>query len=116
MRFLTELGVGFAFVGRQYPIVVGDSEYRIDLLFYHCKLHCYVVLELKTRKARAEHFGQLGFYVSVVDDLVRDKERDEPHPRHPDRREQGPGDGRNTRCAGTTPRWLSARTPGCPRE
>ncbi|MET9975521.1 YhcG family protein [Streptomyces microflavus] len=78
VRFLTELGVGFAFVGRQYPIVVGDSEYRIDLLFYHCKLHCYVVLELKTRKARAEHFGQLGFYVSVVDDLVRDKERDEP--------------------------------------
>ncbi|WP_242644845.1 PDDEXK nuclease domain-containing protein, partial [Streptomyces laculatispora] len=76
--FLTELGVGFAFVGRQYPIVVGDSEYRIDLLFYHCKLHCYVVLELKTRKAHPEHFGQLGFYVSVVDDLVRDKERDEP--------------------------------------
>lgn len=78
VRFLTELRVGFAFVGRQYPIVVGDSDYRIDLLFYHCKLHCYVVLELKTCKARAEHFGQLGFYVSVVDDLVRDKERDEP--------------------------------------
>ncbi|MCX4675437.1 PDDEXK nuclease domain-containing protein [Streptomyces sp. NBC_01433] len=78
IRFLTELGVGFAFVGRQYPVVVGDSEYRIDLLFYHCKLHCYVVLELKTQKARPEHFGQLGFYVAVVDDLVRDKERDEP--------------------------------------
>ncbi|MEU6925150.1 MULTISPECIES: PDDEXK nuclease domain-containing protein [unclassified Streptomyces] len=41
IRFLTEPGVGFAFVGRQYPVVVGDSEYRIDLLFYHCKLHCY---------------------------------------------------------------------------
>lgn len=78
VRFLTELGVGFAFVGRQYPIVVGDSEYRIDLLFYHCKLHCYVVLELKTRKASPGHFGQLGFYVSVVDDLVRDKEHDGP--------------------------------------
>ncbi|MFG2600363.1 YhcG family protein [Streptomyces sp. NPDC048462] len=78
VRFLTELGVGFAFVGRQYPIVVGDSEYRIDLLFYHCKLHCYVVLELKTRKAHPEHFGQLGFYVSVVDDLVRDKAHDGP--------------------------------------
>ncbi|WP_326737631.1 PDDEXK nuclease domain-containing protein [Streptomyces sp. NBC_01022] len=78
VRFLTELGVGFAFVGRQYPVVVGDSEYRIDLLFYHCKLHCYVVLELKTRKAHPEHFGQLDFYVSVVDDLVRDKERDQP--------------------------------------
>jgi predicted nuclease of restriction endonuclease-like (RecB) superfamily len=78
VRFLTEPGVGFAFVGRQYPVVVGDSEYRIDLLFYHCKLHCYVVLELKTRKAHPEHFGQLGFYVSVVDDLVRDKEVDGP--------------------------------------
>ncbi|MET9656891.1 PDDEXK nuclease domain-containing protein [Streptomyces sp. NPDC006510] len=78
VRFLTEPGVGFAFVGRQYPVVVGDSEYRIDLLFYHCKLHCYVVLELKTRKAHPEHFGQLGLYVSVVDDLVRDKELDGP--------------------------------------
>lgn len=78
VRFLTELGVGFAFVGRQFPVVVGDSEYRIDLLFYHCKLHCYVVLELKTRKAHPEHFGQLGFYVSVVDDLVRDKQFDGP--------------------------------------
>ncbi|MCX4725524.1 PDDEXK nuclease domain-containing protein [Streptomyces sp. NBC_00963] len=78
VRFLTELGVGFAFVGRQYPVVVGDTEFRIDLLFYHCKLHCYVVLELKTRKAHPEHFGQLGFYVSVVDDLVRDKEVDGP--------------------------------------
>ncbi|MFI6650970.1 YhcG family protein [Streptomyces sp. NPDC050529] len=78
VAFLTELGVGFAFVGRQYPVVVGDSEYRIDLLFYHCKLHCYVVLELKTRKAHPEHFGQLGFYVSVVDGLVRDKEHDAP--------------------------------------
>ncbi|MEV8310686.1 PDDEXK nuclease domain-containing protein [Streptomyces flavidovirens] len=78
VQFLTELGTGFAFVGRQYPIVVGDTEFRIDLLFYHCKLHCFVVLELKTRKARPEHFGQLGFYVSVVDDLVRDKEVDGP--------------------------------------
>ncbi|MFF3289431.1 YhcG family protein [Streptomyces sp. NPDC003023] len=78
VRFLTELGTGFAFVGRQYPVVVGDTEFRIDLLFYHCKLHCYVVLELKTRRARPEHFGQLGFYVSVVDDLVRDKEVDGP--------------------------------------
>jgi hypothetical protein len=76
--FLTEPGVGFAFVGRQYPVVVGDSEYRIDLLFYHCKPHCYVVLELKTRKAHPEHFGQFGFHVSVVDDPVRAKEFDGP--------------------------------------
>ncbi|MGW7412632.1 PDDEXK nuclease domain-containing protein [Streptomyces sp. NPDC054863] len=78
MTFLTELGVGFAFVGRQYPIVVGDTEFRIDLLFYHCRLHCYVVLELKTKRAHPEHFGQLGFYVSVVDDRLRDKEVDGP--------------------------------------
>lgn len=78
VRFLTELGVGFAFVGRQYPIKVGDEEFRIDLLFYHCKLHRYVVIELKTDKARPAHLGQLGFYVTVVDDLVRDKERDDP--------------------------------------
>ncbi|MCP3819053.1 PDDEXK nuclease domain-containing protein [Streptomyces sp. A3M-1-3] len=78
VQFLTELGVGFAFVGRQYPIKVGDQEYRIDLLFYHCRLHRYVVIELKTTKAEPEHIGKLGFYVTVVDDLVRDKERDDP--------------------------------------
>ncbi|MEN8654767.1 PDDEXK nuclease domain-containing protein [Streptomyces sp. 21So2-11] len=76
--FLTELGMGFAFVGRQYPVQVGDEEFRIDLLFYHCKLHCYVVVELKTQRAAPQHFGQLGFYVEVVDDLVRDKAVDGP--------------------------------------
>ncbi|MFI6645863.1 YhcG family protein [Streptomyces sp. NPDC050504] len=76
--FLTELGLGFAFVGRQYPVEVGGEEFRIDLLFYHCKLHCYVVVELKTRAAAPQHLGQLGFYVEVVDDLVRDKAVDAP--------------------------------------
>lgn len=76
--FLTELGVGFAFVGRQYPVRVGDSDYRIDLLFYHCRLHCYVVVELKTRKAEPEHIGKLGFYTAVVDDVLRDAEVDGP--------------------------------------
>jgi predicted nuclease of restriction endonuclease-like (RecB) superfamily len=75
--FLTELGVGFAFVGRQHRVHVGGEEFRIDLLFYHCRLHRYVVFELKTKAARPEHVGKLGFYVAVVDDLVRDKERDE---------------------------------------
>ncbi|MGW2558522.1 PDDEXK nuclease domain-containing protein [Streptomyces sp. NPDC001514] len=78
VRFLTELGVGFAFVGRQYPVVIGGEEFRIDLLFYHLRLHRYVVVELKTKAARPEHIGKLGFYVGVVDQLVRDPERDEP--------------------------------------
>ncbi|WP_415949907.1 PDDEXK nuclease domain-containing protein [Streptomyces sp. KLOTTS4A1] len=77
IRFLTELGVGFAFVGRQYPLVLDDREYRIDLLFYHLKLRRYVVIELKTREAHPEHFGMLAFYAAAVDELVRDPERDE---------------------------------------
>ncbi|MFD7293342.1 YhcG family protein [Streptomyces sp. NPDC059897] len=72
VRFLTELGVGFAFVGRQYPLVLDGREYRIDLLFYHLKLRRYVVVELKTKDARPEHFGMLGFYAAAVDELVRD--------------------------------------------
>ncbi|RAG84573.1 DUF1016 domain-containing protein [Streptacidiphilus pinicola] len=77
VTFLTELGVGFAFMGRQYPVVVGGETFRIDLLFYHARLHRYVVFELKTTDARPEHVGKLGFYVAVVDDLVRDDERDD---------------------------------------
>ncbi|MET9515296.1 PDDEXK nuclease domain-containing protein [Streptomyces sp. NPDC002994] len=76
--FLIELGMGFAFVGRQYPVQVGGEEFRIDLLFYHYKLHCFVVVELETRAAAPQHLGQLGFYVEVVDDLVRDKAVDGP--------------------------------------
>ncbi len=57
--FLLELGNGFAFVGKQYKLEVGDSEYRIDLLFYHTKLHCYVVVELKTRKFIPEYAGKM---------------------------------------------------------
>ncbi|MFE6162404.1 YhcG family protein [Streptomyces sp. NPDC056486] len=77
IRFLTELGVGFAFVGRQYPVVIGGDEFRIDLLFYHLKLHRYFVFELKTKDVRPEHVGKLNFYVSVVDQLVRDPRRDD---------------------------------------
>ncbi|MFF3817122.1 YhcG family protein [Streptomyces bluensis] len=77
VRFLTELGVGFAFVGRQYPVLIGGEEYRIDLLFYHLKLHRYFVFELKTKDVRPEHVGKLNFYVSVVDQMVRDEERDD---------------------------------------
>ncbi|MCF2528385.1 PDDEXK nuclease domain-containing protein [Yinghuangia soli] len=78
VAFLQELGVGFAFVGRQYRLDVGGDEFLIDLLFYHLKLHRYVVIELKTVKATPEHIGKLGFYVAVVDDLVRDSSRDDP--------------------------------------
>nr|WSY52784.1 PDDEXK nuclease domain-containing protein [Streptomyces sp. NBC_00886] len=77
VRFLTELGVGFAFVGRQYPVLIGGDEYRIDLLFYHLKLHRYFVFELKTKDVRPEHVGKLNFYVSVVDQMVRDAQRDD---------------------------------------
>lgn len=77
IQFLTELGFGFAFVGRQYPLTVGDTEFRIDLLFYHFKLHRFVVVELKTTRAHPSHLGQLGFYVTAVDRLLRDPERDD---------------------------------------
>ncbi|MFJ6697014.1 YhcG family protein [Streptomyces sp. NPDC091272] len=77
-RFLTELGCGFAFVGRQYPLRVGQSDFRVDLLFYHFKLHCFVVVELKTTKAQPAHLGQLSFYTAAVDKFVRDPEVDGP--------------------------------------
>ena len=70
-KFLLELGAGFAFVGRQYKIEVDDDEYSIDLLFYHLKLHCYVVIELKVDKFKPEYAGKLNFYVSAVDAQVR---------------------------------------------
>ena len=65
--FLLELGAGFAFVGRQVLLDVGGEEFFIDLLFYHLKLRCYVVIELKTGKFKPEHLGQLGFYLTAVD-------------------------------------------------
>ena len=70
---LIELGKGFAFVGEQYKIVVSEKEYFIDLLFYHLKLKCYVVVELKAREFEPTDAGQLNFYLSAVDDLVKDK-------------------------------------------
>ncbi len=65
-RFLLELGAGFAFVGRQYRLEVGGDEFFIDLLFYHLKLRCYVVVELKTTPFRPEYAGQLNFYLSAI--------------------------------------------------
>jgi predicted nuclease of restriction endonuclease-like (RecB) superfamily len=70
-EFLLELGAGFAFVGRQVLLDVGGDEFFIDLLFYHLKLRCYVVIELKGGKFKPEHLGQLGFYLTAVDRQVK---------------------------------------------
>jgi predicted nuclease of restriction endonuclease-like (RecB) superfamily len=70
-KFLLELGQGFAFVGRQYPLKVGDSEFSIALLFYHIRLRCYVVIELKARDFGPDDAGQFNFYVNVVNDYLR---------------------------------------------
>jgi predicted nuclease of restriction endonuclease-like (RecB) superfamily len=76
-EFLLELGAGFAFVGRQVLLDVGGDEFFIDLLFYHLKLRCYVVIELKGGKFKPEHLGQLGFYLTAVDRQVKG-EHDNP--------------------------------------
>lgn len=70
-QFLLELGAGFAFVGRQVLLNVGGDEFFVDLLFYHLKLHCYVVIEIKGGKFKPEHTGQLGFYLTAVDEQVK---------------------------------------------
>lgn len=70
-QFLLELGQGFAFVGRQYQLNIENQEYYIDLLFYHLKLRCYVVIELKAREFDPGDAGQINFYLSAVDDLLR---------------------------------------------
>lgn len=72
-QFLLELGAGFAFVGRQVLLNVGGDEFFIDLLFYHLKLRCYVVIELKAGKFKPEHLGQLGFYLTAVDRQVKNE-------------------------------------------
>ena len=69
--FLLELGVGFAFVGNQYRLEVGGDEFFLDMLFYHLRLRCYVVVELKAVPFKPEFAGKLNFYLSAVDDLVR---------------------------------------------
>ncbi|HEY9713799.1 MAG TPA: PDDEXK nuclease domain-containing protein [Chroococcales cyanobacterium] len=69
--FLLELGTGFAFVGSQYHLEVGDQDFFIDLLFYHLKLRCYVVIELKAVDFQPEFAGKVNFYLSAVDDLLR---------------------------------------------
>jgi len=69
--FLLELGAGFAFVGRQFRLEVGGDEFFIDLLFYHTRLKCYVVIELKGCAFKPEHIGQLNFYLSAVESQIK---------------------------------------------
>jgi predicted nuclease of restriction endonuclease-like (RecB) superfamily len=75
--FMLELGKGFAFMGRQYKIEVEDSDYYLDLLFYHIELRCFVVLELKAVPFQPEFAGKMNFYLSAVDDLFK-KQFDNP--------------------------------------
>jgi predicted nuclease of restriction endonuclease-like (RecB) superfamily len=76
-QFLLELGAGFAYIGRQVPLQVGEREFFIDLLFYHTRLHCYLVVELKNVDFEPEHVGKLNFYIKAVDAQLR-REGDEP--------------------------------------
>ncbi|MCR5627175.1 MAG: PDDEXK nuclease domain-containing protein [Lachnospiraceae bacterium] len=70
-RFLLELGKHFAFVGKEYPLPIPGTEERIDLLFYHLKLHCYIVVEVKVRPFKPGDIGQIGTYINIVDDIVK---------------------------------------------
>lgn len=76
--FLLELGVGFAFVGSQVHLEVEGEDFYLDMLFYHLRLRCYVVVELKATSFRPEYAGKLQFYLSAVDDRIRDREKDGP--------------------------------------
>jgi len=70
-KFLLELGVGFAFVGRQYHMEIGGQDYYLDLLFYHLKLRCYIVIDLKMEAFKPEFAGKMNFYLSAMDDQLR---------------------------------------------
>ena len=76
-NFLLELGAGFSFVGRQVHLEVGNQDFYVDLLFYHLKLRCFVVIELKSTDFKPEYLGKMNFYLSVVDEMYKHK-NDEP--------------------------------------
>lgn len=76
-QFLLELGSGFAYMGQQVPITVGERDFYLDLLFYHTRLHCHLVVELKVTDFEPEHAGKLNFYTKAVDEQLR-KPGDEP--------------------------------------
>ncbi len=70
-KFLLELGAGFSFIGRQVHLEVGDQDFYVDLLFYHYKLRCFIVVELKTTDFKPEFAGKMNFYLSAVDDKMK---------------------------------------------
>jgi predicted nuclease of restriction endonuclease-like (RecB) superfamily len=72
-KFLLELGSGFAFVGRQYGLEVSKKDFRVDLLFYHLKLKRYIVIDLKVGEFKAEFVGKMNFYLSVLDDKLKNE-------------------------------------------
>jgi predicted nuclease of restriction endonuclease-like (RecB) superfamily len=76
-KFLVELGAGFAFVGRQYKLEVSDTDFSLDLLFYHLKMRCFVVIDLKKGDFKPEYAGKMNFYCSAVDDILK-HETDKP--------------------------------------
>jgi predicted nuclease of restriction endonuclease-like (RecB) superfamily len=76
-QFLLELGVGFAFVGSQYPLEVGGEDFKLDLLFYHIRLRRFVIIDLKMGPFKPEHAGKMNFYLAAIDDLLR-HEDDQP--------------------------------------
>jgi len=76
-EFILELGIGFAFIGQEYRVLVGDEDFYIDLLFYHRDLKCLIAFELKTTKFKPSHLGQLEFYLEALD---RDVKRDDENP------------------------------------
>ena len=71
-KFLLELGKGFAYLGRQFQLKIGKKDYRTDLLFYHTKLKCYIVIELKLKEFEPEFIGKLNFYISAINELVKE--------------------------------------------
>jgi len=73
-EFLLELGKGFAYMGNQYKLYAGSKEYRTDLLFYHTKLRCYIIIELKIGDFKPEYAGKLNFYLNVIDDTVKSED------------------------------------------
>ena len=75
--FLLELGVGFAFIGHNYALTVGEQDFHIDLLFYHLELRCFVVIELEMGDFKPEYSGMMNFYIAAIDDQKR-KEYDQP--------------------------------------
>lgn len=77
-NFLIELGTGFAYVGKEYRLEIGDTENFIDLLFYNIKLRCYVVIEVKIEKFSPRYIGQIGTYVTAVNHILREEGKDNP--------------------------------------